>query len=53
MQDRLYNVNVVSSELLPTPEAIKASLPMPPEAEDFVFRTRGTLRRRCEWPITP
>jgi 3-deoxy-7-phosphoheptulonate synthase len=48
MQDRLYNVNVVSSELLPTPEAVKASMPMPPEVEEFVFRTRGTLRRILE-----
>ena len=45
MQDRLYNVNVVSSELLPTPEQIKADMPMPASAEEFVFRTRGALRR--------
>jgi len=45
MQDRLYNVNVVSSELLPTPEEIKARLPMPLAAEEFVYRTRGALRR--------
>jgi len=45
MPDRLYNVNVVSSELLPTPEQIKADMPMPASAEEFVFRTRGALRR--------
>jgi len=45
MQDRLYNVNVVSSEILPTPEEIKAQLPIPASAEEFVFRTRGSLRR--------
>jgi 3-deoxy-7-phosphoheptulonate synthase len=45
MQDRLYNVNVVSSELLPTPEEIKTRLPMPLAAEEFVYRTRGALRR--------
>ena len=45
MQDRLYNVNVVSSELLPTPEEIKSRLPMPLAAEEFVYRTRGALRR--------
>ena len=45
MQDRLYNVNVVSSELLPTPEEIKTRLPMPIAAEEFVYRTRGALRR--------
>jgi 3-deoxy-7-phosphoheptulonate synthase len=48
MQDRLYNVNVVSSELLPPPEAVKTGMPMPAEAEEFVFRTRGTLRRILE-----
>ena len=36
MTDRLFNVNVVSSELLATPEAIKRDLPMTPAAEEFV-----------------
>ena len=48
MPDRLYNVNVASSELLPTPEEIKTGMPMPAAAEEFVFRTRGSLRRILE-----
>jgi 3-deoxy-7-phosphoheptulonate synthase len=45
MQERLHNVNVVSSELLPTPEDIKRSLPLTAAAEDFVYRSRHALRR--------
>ena len=45
MQERLQNINVVSSELLPTPEAIKRDLPLTQAAEDFVFRSRQAVRR--------
>ncbi len=45
MTERLHNVNVLSSELLPTPEDVKQTLPLPPAAEEFVYRSRGTLRR--------
>ena len=44
MTERLHNVNVLSSELLPTPEAVKQSLPLPAAAEEFVYRSRGALR---------
>ena len=37
MPDRLHNINVLSSELLPTPEQIKQGLPLTPAAEDFVY----------------
>jgi len=45
MTERLHNVNVLSSELLPTPEAVKDALPLTPAAEEFVYRSRGSLRR--------
>ena len=45
MTERLHNVNVLSSELLPTPEAVKQALPLPTAVEEFVYRSRGTLRR--------
>jgi hypothetical protein len=45
MPDRLHNVNVLSSELLPTPEQIKRELPLPPASEEFVYRSRGVVRR--------
>jgi 3-deoxy-7-phosphoheptulonate synthase len=45
MTERLHNINVLSSDLLPTPEEIKQALPLPPAAEEFVYRSRGTLRR--------
>lgn len=45
MKERLQDINLVSSDLLPTPEEIKRALPLPPAAEEFVFRSRGTLRR--------
>jgi 3-deoxy-7-phosphoheptulonate synthase len=48
MQERLHNVNVLSSELLPTPEEVKQSLPLQVETEEFVYRSRGTLRRILE-----
>jgi 3-deoxy-7-phosphoheptulonate synthase len=42
--DRLYNVNVISSEVLPTPEDIKRALPLTARASDTVFRSRGRIR---------
>jgi 3-deoxy-7-phosphoheptulonate synthase len=45
MTERLQNINVLSSEILPTPEEIKRALPLPPEAEEFVYRSRGAVRR--------
>jgi 3-deoxy-7-phosphoheptulonate synthase len=45
MKERLHNINVLSSDLLPTPEEIKESLPLPPAAEEFVYRSRGHVQR--------
>jgi len=45
MPDRLHNINVLSSELLPTPEEIKRALPLPPASEEFVYRRRGAVHR--------
>jgi 3-deoxy-7-phosphoheptulonate synthase len=45
MQERLQNINVLSSELLPTPEEIKRAMPLPAASEEFVFRSRGAVRR--------
>ena len=45
MPERLQNINVVSSDVLATPEEIKRELPLPASAEDFVFRSRGVVRR--------
>jgi len=45
MHERLQNINVASSELLPTPEEIKRAMPLNPAAEEFVFRSRATVRR--------
>jgi 3-deoxy-7-phosphoheptulonate synthase len=45
MKERLQNINVASSELLPTPEEIKRDLPLPPASEEFVYRSRMAVRR--------
>jgi 3-deoxy-7-phosphoheptulonate synthase len=45
MQERLHNINVLSSELLPTPAEVKKSLPLPPASEEFVYRSRLAVRR--------
>lgn len=42
-QSRLHNVNVVASELLPTPEEVKRQLPLSDCAEEAVIRARKTL----------
>jgi 3-deoxy-7-phosphoheptulonate synthase len=44
MQDRLYNVNVVSETDLPSPAALKSELPAGPAIIDFVARSRRTLQ---------
>ncbi len=44
MTDRLQNVNVASSELLPTPEEVKRELPLSAAAEGFVFTARNVVR---------
>jgi 3-deoxy-7-phosphoheptulonate synthase len=45
MSERLQNINVVSSELLPTPDDVKRELPVPASAEEFVFRSRVAIQR--------
>jgi len=45
MQERLHNINVLSSEILPTPEEVKRLLPLPSESEEFVYRSRGAVQR--------
>ena len=45
---RLHNVNVVSSELLPTPEDVKRRVPISSRAEDFVYGARETVRAILE-----
>ena len=44
MPNRLHNVNVLSSELLPTPAQVKGRLPLTPAMEDFVVRSREGVR---------
>jgi 3-deoxy-7-phosphoheptulonate synthase len=47
-QNRLHNVNVASSELLPTPEVVKRRLPLTPRIEETVFAARATVRAILE-----
>lgn len=42
--NRLHNINVESSELLPTPEEIKRRLPITPQVERTVFAARAVVR---------
>ena len=44
MTDLLYNVNVASSELLPTPEEIKRELPASARAQQCVLQSRAVVR---------
>ena len=48
VQDRLQNVNVASSELLPTPEEVKRRLPLTARAADTVFQSREMVRAILE-----
>jgi 3-deoxy-7-phosphoheptulonate synthase len=45
MKERLQNINVLSSEILPTPEQVKQLLPLPAESEEFVYSSRNAVRR--------
>ena len=40
---RVYNVNIEAQHPLPTPQEIHAELPLRPEMEDFVARSRETI----------
>ena len=60
--DRLSNINVVSSELLPTPEAVKRDLPLVAAAEDLStaagipcagFSTARTPGCSSSWGLVP
>lgn len=42
--NRLHNINVVSSEVLPTPDEVKGTLPLTARAEETVYRARGVVR---------
>jgi 3-deoxy-7-phosphoheptulonate synthase len=44
MQDRIYNVNVVSETELPAPGAIKAELPLTKAMADTIVRSRRSLQ---------
>jgi 3-deoxy-7-phosphoheptulonate synthase len=44
MSELLYNVNVASSELLPTPDEIKRELPASPGAQRCVMAARSVIR---------
>jgi len=46
--NRLHNVNVVASDLLPTPEEVKRALPLSPLAEETVYRGRDAVRAILE-----
>ena len=48
LQDRLQNVNVISSELLATPEEVKGRLPMTQRAIDTVWSAREVVRNILE-----
>jgi 3-deoxy-7-phosphoheptulonate synthase len=45
MQERLHNINVLSNEVLASPEQVKHDLPLDPAAEEFVYRSRHAVRR--------
>jgi 3-deoxy-7-phosphoheptulonate synthase len=45
MGERLHNINVVSSDILATPEEVKCELPLPAASEEFVFRSRLAVQR--------
>jgi 3-deoxy-7-phosphoheptulonate synthase len=48
IQEQLQNVNVVSSDLLATPEDIKRQLPVTDHAADVVFKARAAVRAILE-----
>src|SRR5580693_3718451 len=48
IQDQLQNVNVVSSDLLATPEEVKRRMPLTDSAADTVWKSRETVRAILE-----
>jgi len=48
IQEQLQNVNVISSELLATPEEIKRRLPLTTRAADQVYKSREAVRAILE-----
>ena len=48
IQDQLQNVNVISSDLLATPEEVKRRLPLTTAAGDTVYRSREAVRAILE-----
>ncbi len=44
MESQVYNVNVVARTVLPTPAQIKAELPLTPDLEGLVLRSRRALQ---------
>ncbi|MDB6085642.1 MAG: phospho-2-dehydro-3-deoxyheptonate aldolase, partial [Gammaproteobacteria bacterium] len=46
--DQLQNVNVISSDLLATPEEVKRRLPLTARAEETVIRSRDVVRAILE-----
>jgi 3-deoxy-7-phosphoheptulonate synthase len=48
IQDQLQNVNVISSDLLATPEEVKRRLPLSAVAGDTVYRSREAVRAILE-----
>jgi 3-deoxy-7-phosphoheptulonate synthase len=48
LQDQLQNVNVVSSDLLATPEEVKRRLPLTAKAAETVFKARESVRAILE-----
>ncbi len=48
IQDQLQNVNVLSSDLLATPEEVKRRLPLTAAAGDTVYRSRAAVRAILE-----
>ncbi len=48
LQDQLQNVNVISSDLLATPEEVKRRLPMTQKATSTVLGSRETVRNILE-----
>ena len=48
IQEQLQNVNVVSSDLLATPEEVKRALPVTDHAADVVFKARAVVRAILE-----
>jgi len=48
IQDQLQNVNVLSSDLLATPEEVKRRLPLTAAAGDTVYRSREAVRAILE-----